>query len=268
MFWAADTDTPILHETYDMWDSMIERVKVIIFEHEGKDLLTGKSDFFNVVHKVLVDRWAKSFTPLHCFAHSLVPKYYSNAWLQGGGSGSMKRVAPHVDDEVSSNRFICLKRMFSESKQFKKVSKEYGMFATGSGPFNAPHVVEAREYEEPISWWANYGSPTPILQSLAFKKLLLQPASSSCCERNWSTYSMIHNVKRNRLTSQTAEDLVFVHANIRLITRKKQGPSKYWDICGDKFDIDGDIAELADLSINDPHIEAMTFDENFEENES
>ena len=36
MLRVADTDTPVLHLIYDMWDSMIERVKNIIFDHEGK----------------------------------------------------------------------------------------------------------------------------------------------------------------------------------------------------------------------------------------
>lgn len=114
------------------------------------------------------------------------------------------------------------------------MSLEYGQFSSGIGLFSDSFVKDARVYEEPMSWWANYGSSTPLLQALAFK-LLSQPASSSCCERNWSTYSQIQNIKRNKLTSTRAEDLVFVHANARLLSRKKksykEGPTKYWDIC-------------------------------------
>ena len=93
--------------------------------------------------------------------------------------------------------------------------------------------MNAREYKEPLSWWANYGTSTPLLQNLAFK-LLSQPASSSCCERNWSTYSFIQSIKRNRMTSTTVEDLVFVYSNLRLLLRKEKeyikGPCKYWDL--------------------------------------
>ena len=93
--------------------------------------------------------------------------------------------------------------------------------------------MEARMYEEPLSWWANYGASTPMLQALAFK-FLSQPTSSSCCERNWSTYSEIQNIKRNKLTSNRTEDLVYVHNNLRLLSRKqeeyKAGPSSYWDV--------------------------------------
>ena len=44
MLRSADIDGPKLHLIYDMWDSMIEKV---IFEHEGKDLISGQSNFFD-----------------------------------------------------------------------------------------------------------------------------------------------------------------------------------------------------------------------------
>ena len=67
--------------------------------------------FFYVVHEILESRWAKSNTPLYCMAHSLVPKYYCDAWLQDENNGIM-RIAPHEDQEVSSNRSKCFKRLF------------------------------------------------------------------------------------------------------------------------------------------------------------
>ncbi|CAL5412655.1 unnamed protein product [Camellia sinensis] len=268
MLRAADTDAPVLHCIYDMWDTMIENVKAIIFEHEDKDHLIGQSDFFDKIHEILEARWTKSNTPLHCIAHSLVPKYYHESWLQGGSNG-IRRFAPHEDEEVSTNRSKCFERLFQKNTtHLRNVYVKYGAFSSGSGYFNQPHVIEARMYEEPISWWANHGASTPLLQGLAFK-LLSQPASSSCCERNWSTYGHIHSIKRNRLASSRAEDLVFVHCNIRMLSRKKkeykEGPSKYWDLCGDRFDIDGPPIEFAELSINEPELELVTFDDVMED---
>ena len=37
MFYVANTDAPILHRLYEMWDSMIENVKKEIFQHEGNE---------------------------------------------------------------------------------------------------------------------------------------------------------------------------------------------------------------------------------------
>ncbi|XP_028095181.1 uncharacterized protein LOC114295183 [Camellia sinensis] len=200
-------------------------------------------------------------------AHSLVPKYYCRAWLQDGSNG-IPRISPDEDHEVSMNRSKCLKRLFPNQPDLRKVYAEYGAFSSGSDYFNWPHVIDARMFEEPLSWWANHGASAPLLQALAFK-LLVQPASSSCCKRNWSTYSLIQSVKRNRLATSRAEDLVFVHCNLHLLSRKskeyKEGPTKYWGICGDLFDIEGhDIMELAQISLDDPEMQTMTFDDDNE----
>ncbi|KAL8477439.1 hypothetical protein ACS0TY_029655 [Phlomoides rotata] len=219
MLRKADTDTPVLHLIYDMWDTMIENVKKVVFEHEQKDIISGSSEFFDAIHQVLESRWNKSNTSLHCMAHSLVPKYYHEAWLQMGNHGIL-RIAPHEDNEVSLNRSKCFKKLFQNPSELRKVYAEFGSFSTGSDYFNEPHVIDARFHEEPISWWANHGASTPLLQSLAFK-LLMQPASSSCCERNWSTYSFIQNIKRNKLTPSRVDDLVFVHYNLRLLSRNE-----------------------------------------------
>ena len=73
----------------------------------------------------------------------------------------------------------------------------------------------------------------------------LRFASSSAAERNWSTYSFIHSVKRNRLTSKRAEKLVYVHSNLRLCSRKQpeylEGPATRWDVnAEDATQIDND----------------------------
>nr|XP_034580677.1 uncharacterized protein LOC117843997 [Setaria viridis] len=150
MLRAADTDKPCLHLIYEMWDSMIEKVKGVIFRKEGTGPL-DESEFFN----------------------------------------------------------------------------------------------------------------DPELKELAFK-LLGQPASSSsCCERNWSTYSFIRNLRRNKLTPERAEDLVFVHNNLRLLSRSSDeyltGPSQMWDIGGDGFEIfDGvGILQAANLTLDEPEFEVM-----------
>ncbi|CAL5418993.1 unnamed protein product [Camellia sinensis] len=96
-------------------------------------------------------------------------------------------------------------------------------------------------------------------------ELLVQPASSSCCERNWSTYSFIHSVRRNKMVPQRAEDLVFIHSNLRLLSRRSsqylQGETKMWDIAGDNFDSLDDIGMLgiANLSLDEPAMEAILF---------
>uniref|UniRef100_A0A2N9ER30 BED-type domain-containing protein n=1 Tax=Fagus sylvatica TaxID=28930 RepID=A0A2N9ER30_FAGSY len=124
MLRAADTDRPTLHLVYDMWDTMIERVKAIIFRHEGKQ--EGEvSTFYNVVYDILIDQWTKNCTPLHCMAHSLNLKYYSTEWLEL----SPNRVPPHQDLEISEERNKCLERYFLDDHERTLAKTEFGKFS-------------------------------------------------------------------------------------------------------------------------------------------
>ena len=118
----------------------------------------------------------------------------------------------------------------------------------------------------PIKWWVVHGTSVPMLQFITLK-LLGQPCSSSCCERNWSTYNFIHFMKRNKLTPQRAEDLVYVHNNLHLLSRRSpnynEDESKMWDNGGDDFDsmdIENDeILEITDPSLDKPELEVILF---------
>ena len=73
MLRVTDIDRPCLHLVYEMWDSMIEKVKAAIYRHKGLEN-DEYSLFFNVLYDILIDRWTKNCTPLHGLAHSLNPK--------------------------------------------------------------------------------------------------------------------------------------------------------------------------------------------------
>ncbi|KAG4991493.1 hypothetical protein JHK82_025010 [Glycine max] len=259
MIRICDTDASNLHLVYEMWDSMIEKVKTTIYRHD-EVLENEVSSFFKVIHEILNSRWSKSCNPLHCLAHSLNPRYYSDNWL----NKVPNRVPPHRDDELSSQRIKCLKRYFPHVNVRTKVYEEFSKFSSCAGDFGSFDSIEDRWALDPKTWWVMHGSSTPILQKLALK-LLVQPCSSSCCERNWSTYS-IHYLKRNKMDPKRAEDLVFVHSNLRLLSRKKEGYKKgetrLWDINGDVHDPLDDSAgvlEMEDLSLDEPDLEAMLF---------
>ncbi|GMQ11319.1 hypothetical protein CsSME_00053987 [Camellia sinensis var. sinensis] len=134
MLRAVDTDAPALHSIYDIWDTMIENVKAIIFEHEDKDNIIGQSNFFDMIHEILEARWTKSNTSLHCIAHSLVPKYYHESWLQGGSNG-IRRLAPPEDEKVSTNRSKCFERLF------QKIQLVCEMFMLNMVPFQVDLAI-------------------------------------------------------------------------------------------------------------------------------
>ena len=54
-----------------------------------------------------------------------------------------------------------------------------------------------------------YGNHAPTIRNLALK-VLSQIASSSACEKNWSTFALIHTKQRNRLAYPGLQQLVFL----------------------------------------------------------
>jgi len=55
MLRLADTDKPCLHLVYEMWDTMIENVKKVIYNKEKKEQ-DEESSFFTVVYDILIGR--------------------------------------------------------------------------------------------------------------------------------------------------------------------------------------------------------------------
>ncbi|AQK58065.1 hAT transposon superfamily protein [Zea mays] len=242
--------------------SVMVMVKSVIYRHEMKET-HEESIFYSAVHDILVSRWTKSNTPLHCLAHSLNPKYYTDAWI----NEVPNRQAPHNDEEISEMRNTCFRRYFS-GEELKKIKLQYAYFSLFGNGFNSFDSLEDRSYMEPKMWWGIHGHSAPELKKLALK-LLGQPASSSCAERNWSTYGLIHSSLRNRLNPGRAEDLVFTHQNLRLLSRKSDeyrcGPSAMWDVGADTFEANfeggADFLEQADLSLDEPKLEERLFED-------
>lgn len=189
-------------------------------------------------------------------------RFYSDEWLVRESA----RLAPHRDGEISRERMKCFRRLFTNDDDHGKVMKEYAQFSMKVGPFEDLTCISNMYSMDPRCWWANFGAQTPLLQSLAFK-LLAQSVSSSCCERNWSTYAFIHSLRRNKLNSSRAQDLVYIHKNLRLLSRNSeqynQESTKMWDVGGDIFDSMEDVGflEFAELSLDEPDFENALLEE-------
>ncbi|CAN6586612.1 unnamed protein product [Malus baccata var. baccata] len=79
-------------------------------------------------------------------------------------------------------------------------------------------------------------------------KVLSQTASSSACERNWSTFALIHTKQRNKLAHSSLEKLVYCYYNMKLQIRDKEAeidhvdrgdPLDVFDIVGEDDDTEG-----------------------------
>ena len=217
-----------------------------LLRKKAPTLLFVDADFLEQVRSIIVNRWKGFNTPLHTLAHALTPRFYDiDLIAQSNG----KRKAPHQDKEVAIGVKKAFQSLFLASLQ-TEVREEFACFASGLEDFGDMLALDERGSMNPLKWWTCHGANGVHLQILA-TRILSQVANSSAAERNWSTYGFIHSVKRNRLGSQKAEDLVYVHSNLRLVSRRGEeytnGPHKEWDVEAENPDLD---LSLATLDIN------------------
>jgi len=156
-------------------------------------------------------------------------------------------------------------RYFDDPNVRREVNIEFANFSSESEEFHNVDSLGDRDKIDEKKWWTVHGARAPILQKITIK-LLGQPCSSSCCERNWSTYSFIHSLKRNKMAPKRAKDLVYVHSNLRLLSRNslkyKEEETKLWDIAGDDLSLnDNEILEIVSLSLDEPELEGVFFNE-------
>ena len=67
-------------------------------------------------------------------------------------------------------------------------------------------------------WWAEHGGEWLDLQTVPVK-VLVMVSGVGACERNGSAYNFIHSKKRNSVTTERANDVVYVFTNMRLEKR-------------------------------------------------
>jgi hypothetical protein len=82
-----------------------------------------------------------------------------------------------------------------------------------------PHLDMASavsgELSDPLEWWKKNRSSFPLIAKVA-QKYLSVPATEASSERVFSVASNIITKRRNRLTPEHSEDLIFCHESLDL----------------------------------------------------
>ncbi|GLJ14983.1 hypothetical protein SUGI_0244610 [Cryptomeria japonica] len=184
---------------------------------------------YEPIWRIIDRRWNHQLHQhIHAAAYFLNPKFFyspsfkADAEVRIGLDTCIRRL---VDDEILRDLIL------DELQSYKKALGEL---------FSSPDCKRRRATLRPDLWWEDYGATTPNLQKLAIR-ILSQPCSASGCERNWSVFENIHTKKRNRLTQQRLNDLVYVRYNIRLHEKKVLGQDSHEAL--DLDDIDPYAAE-------------------------
>ncbi|OMO61315.1 hypothetical protein CCACVL1_23610 [Corchorus capsularis] len=210
----CDGEGAKMGEIFEKMDNMLGQIKDITRGNKYEE------DYLSM-QKIILQRWEKLNMPLHSLAFALSPRFYDIRYLKTLAPGGVPRRAPNCYREVVVGVMEAFKRIAENLNEEKTLREQFATFHMKKGVFAmAPAQVDAVTMDA-IEWWSTYG-----LES--------QPISSSSAERAWSTYSYIHNVKRNRLNCTRAGKLVFIHSNTRLLSRFNQSyeddPFKKWDI--------------------------------------
>ena len=95
-------------------------------------------------------------------------------------------------------------------------------FFTGTRRFGGYDVLGDRGVKDAYAWWATHGPACPILQQLALR-VLSQVTSSSCCERNWSTYGNLYSLKKSRLEQSRAKTMMCTPTFVLFTGRGRNG---------------------------------------------
>ncbi|KAJ9515508.1 hypothetical protein QJQ45_021613 [Haematococcus lacustris] len=117
----------------------------------------------------------------------------------------------------------------------------------------------------PHKWWDVVSTRDNAALSSFAQRITSQSASSTSCERAWSSTDFIQNKRRNRLKSDTADKLNRLYFNSRLLERAAKGAaSRAWEWEGEQGE-DGEgegeeeepgmFARL--LAVNEPALNEM-----------
>ncbi|XP_057962975.1 uncharacterized protein LOC131154305 [Malania oleifera] len=158
------------------------------------------------VLKVINDWWERTLEhPLHAAAYFLNPKCQ---YKEGIGED------PYFLDAV----YKVFNTIKPHSPGLDQIGNEIIIFRDAKRSFGEAAAKAVRATMALADLWMIYGSSAPILRKLALR-ILSQTTSSSACERNWSTFALIHTKQRNRLVYSRLQQLVFCYYNMKLRIR-------------------------------------------------
>ncbi|KAF9600074.1 hypothetical protein IFM89_002547 [Coptis chinensis] len=251
MICFCDSGKAVIGEVYQRMNGMLTNMK---------DALVDKMDTHDAIVSLISERWDKMIRPFHCLAYvplllftNLVERYdkclltpFKFLILTLNGGESWRK--PHADPYIDSVYLDVVERPVIDPMEHSVVRHQLSEFISSKGTFARPQAIEDRETMSAISWWDMYGVTTNELYNLAIK-VLSQSVNTSVAEREWSTYSYIHGVKKNKMNVDRAESLVYVHYNHRLLSRCKSNHKetyKNWDVYANDDNLDIDIEAIND----------------------
>ncbi|KAH6756958.1 hypothetical protein C2S53_009192 [Perilla frutescens var. hirtella] len=165
--------------------------------------LDGEVSAYKEIWDIIDEKWEKQMhRDLHAAGYYLNPQF---------------RWSPNVSDhpEIKTGLWNCMERILDDRELFIKVDAQLQDYKDKTGFFG--HFASLSSYltRPPVQWWDHVGDEVPELKAFAMKILGLT-CSASACERNWSTFNQVHTKRRNRLSTNRLNSLVYIMYNKKL----------------------------------------------------
>uniref|UniRef100_A0ACD5VAK5 Uncharacterized protein n=1 Tax=Avena sativa TaxID=4498 RepID=A0ACD5VAK5_AVESA len=153
--------------------------------------------------------------------------------LMRKATGGLDLVRPAATRFATS--YLALKSLVKHKQELRSLFTCQGwidaqaiLYEDKRGAFANVMAIYNMVKRNPLDWWRSYGGRAIELQRFA-KRIVSLCASSSGCERNWSTFEFIHTKKRNRLQHRILNDNVFVSYNRKNMDRFQKRREKIGD---------------------------------------
>ncbi|XP_028051855.1 uncharacterized protein LOC114256405 isoform X1 [Camellia sinensis] len=188
-------------------------------EHDEHDEMTEWIGSFKGIWaergvSIMCDGWS-SLTRQHIINFLVYCNrgYFLNPQFQYGVTSSNEMIR-----EVMDGLKKVITRLEPNMDAQVKATNQLLLFRDKQETFGTLLAQRAWKQSNPAEWWIIHGSYAHELQKIAVK-VLSQTTTSFHCERNWSTFSLIHTKTRNRLKYKKIQRLVFITYNMRLKLR-------------------------------------------------
>ncbi|GBG71839.1 hypothetical protein CBR_g10778 [Chara braunii] len=196
-----DRDGRMGMQVWSLGITLEKRMVVLPMDHETRQFVMAK----------VKDRVQMMALPVHAAAWMLHPLHRS----------------PLLFDDLDSEEIANTLTRFASvhpknSKEYKECWNSLKSFHHMDPEWIGKNSEEALtgDHVSMAQWWLTYGKRHPALMEIAVKVLSMWTTASPC-KRNWSTFDLVHSKRRNLLSPENLEMLVFIHWNKKLLRMSK-----------------------------------------------
>ena len=191
----------------DIYTSMLQLTE--LYKNDGDVRAKGVSlARCTAVLRLVESRWEYLHSKIHAVGALVNPKLWADPVNDWSGLRNNR--------ELKGQWMTAIERFFpgDVTKQLN-ANNSLRAFWAKEGLFGSAIVWGAATSLPGAVFWDEYGFEHEELQLIG-RRVLAQPTSMTCAERNWKDHSEVHCPKRNQLKPEKARDLVFVASSLRL----------------------------------------------------